>query len=321
MNLHEMIKSANWQPTDPVNPDFVLHPNKETSSALFWHIKPINKITSLSIIIPTIDAKRNDYFSNLLKQLSQQTFTDFELLVIKGDSRQGRAINIGASIAQGKYLMTLDDDTSLPDKETLTKLINVMEKYPEIGMAGGNNIIPTDANRLVCKAMQDIPRRSWKPVTKITDSDLAEHPCLMMRTLEFKSVGGENELLPRGLDPYLRQAFRKIGKRVVLVPDVIYHHLPPDSLAKLLRQFFRNGRQAAYVNRHYPQWVIETPSNHGDFTSYRPFRFRVLRFPARIIISLLKAKYIRVLCDIFYAIGFLTYWTFSFKWKAVQLIV
>ena len=28
-------------------------------------------------------------------------------------------------------------------------------------------------------------------VEEVTDSDLAEHPCMIMRTAEFKQVGGE----------------------------------------------------------------------------------------------------------------------------------
>jgi hypothetical protein len=152
--------------------------------------------------------------------------------------------------------------------------------------------------------MQELPRRSWDPVPKIVDSDLAEHPCMIMRTEEFKLVGGENELIPRGLDPYLRQEFRKLNKRVVVVPEVIYHHLPPDNLSKLLLQFYRNGRQAAYTNRYYPQWVIETPQEHGRFKAKQPFHFRLFRFPLRLLRALISGKPIWFLCEVFYALGF-----------------
>jgi GT2 family glycosyltransferase len=223
---------------------------------------------------------------------------------VRGDSRQGRAINIGAALAQGIYLLTLDDDTSLPDPETFSKLVAVMEAHPEIGIAGGNNVIPPDASPFVRRVMQQIPRRSWEPVSKITDSDLAEHPCLIMRTEEFKAVGGENELIPRGLDPYLREEFRKLDKRVVVAPGIIYHHLPPDNLDKLLRQFSRNGRQAAFVNRNYPQWVIETPIVHGSFRAEMPLPLRLLRFPIRLLYALTTGKPIWFLCEVAYALGF-----------------
>jgi GT2 family glycosyltransferase len=262
----------------------------------------------LSVVIPTSDAHRGGYFPRLLVQIGGQEFGDFELIAVRGDPRQGRAINIGAALAQGPYLLTLDDDTSLPDPGTFGKLVGVMQSHPDIGMAGGNNAIPADASPLVRRIMRQLPRRSWEPVREIADSDLAEHPCAIMRTAEFKAVGGENELLPRGLDPYLRQAFRQAGKRVVVVPDVIYHHLPPDSLGGLLRQCFRNGRQAAFANRHYPQWMIETPASHGPFRARVPFPIRALRLPLRLAYALLTGRPIWFLSELTYALGFAHEW-------------
>ena len=256
------FQSGLWQPAAEVVRPFVRYGNFEVSPGVVWQYSSDSSQANLSVVIPTSDAYRGGYLPKLLAQISCQDFSDFELIVVRGDPRQGRAINIGAAFAQGKYLLTLDDDTSLPNPETFSKLVAVMEAHPEIGIAGGNNVIPADAIHFVRRVMQELPRRSWEPVSEITDSDLAEHPCMIMRTAEFKAVGGENELLPRGLDPYLRQAFRKAGLRVVVVPGIIYHHLPPDSWDKLLKQFFRNGQQAAYCNKLYPQWVIETPNKH-----------------------------------------------------------
>ena len=139
------------------------------------------------------------------------------------------------------------------------------------------------------------------------DSDghvLAEHPCMIMCTKEFKAVGGENELIPRGLDPYLREEFRKAGKRVVIVPDVVYHHLPPDTFSRLIRQFYRNGKQAAFTNRNYPQWVIETPSEHGSFESQKPFGFRMFRFFFRLLEAVARWRLIYLSAETAYAAGF-----------------
>jgi len=208
-------------------------------------------------------------------------------------------------LAGGKYLLTLDDDTSLPDPMTFSKLVAVMKTHSKIGIAGGNNVIPADAKPFVRRVMQELPRRSWDPVEKIVDSDLAEHPCLIVRTEEFKLIGGENELIPRGLDPYLRQEFRNIHKRVVVVPGVIYHHLPPDNFNKLMRQFYRNGLQAAFINRNYPQWVIETPPRHGQFKVKQSLPFRLLRFPMRLLSALITGKPIWFLCEVIYSLGFI----------------
>jgi glycosyltransferase involved in cell wall biosynthesis len=282
----------------------VKHTNSEVSPGTVWHYKSDNTPAKLSVVIPTIDANRGGYFLKLLAQIGCQDFEDFEVVVVRGDPRQGRAINTAVALARGKYLLTLDDDTSLPDPTTFSKLVAVMTSHSEIGIAGGNNVIPADAKLFVRRVMRELPRRSWDPVQEIIDSDLAEHPCMIMRTEEFKLIGGENELIPRGLDPYLRQEFRKLHKRVVVVPGVIYHHLPADNFSKLLLQFYRNGRQAAYTNRNYPQWVIETPQRHGQFKVKQSFFFRIFRFPMRLLRALITGKPIWFLCEVFYALGF-----------------
>jgi len=260
----------------------------------------------VSIIIPTLDGFRNGLFPALLRQLSEQSFQDFETIIIKGDSRQGRAINTGADIARGCYLLTLDDDTRLISRDAIGTLCGVLEKYGSIGMAGGINTITTDASAFVRRVMKEIPRRSTPLVDKITDSDLAEHPLLIIRKDVFKKVGGENELIPRGLDPYLRREFRNAGYRVVVVPGVHYSHLPPGSLSSLIKQFYRNGRLAAFCNKFYPHWVFETPDTHrSDFLAQRPFRYRAARYLVNIVKMICRGHMIYLAVSLAYAAGFI----------------
>ena len=305
LDIETHIRSGQWFSAAKIDRSFVKYAHSKASPGKIWHYRSERLSDLLSVVIPTIDGYRGGYFLKLLTQIGCQNLKKFEVIVVRGDSRQGRAINTAAALAQGKYLLTLDDDTSLPDPKTFSKLVAVMTNHPKIGIAGGNNIIPPDANFFVRRVMQELPRRSWEPAKEIIDSDLAEHPCMIMRTEEFKLIGGENELIPRGLDPYLRHEFRKLKKRVVVVPEVIYYHLPPGNISKLLLQFYRNGRQAAYTNRNYPQWVIETPARHGNFKVRQSFTFRCLRFPFRLMRALATGKPIWFLCEVIYAFGFI----------------
>jgi len=241
---------------------------------------------ALTIIIPTADGYRGGYFNKLLDQLKAQSYQNYEIIIVKGDRRQGRAINFGASLARGDLIMTMDDDTRIGHQDLLAKLVEAMDNHPDIGIAGVPNLIPEDVSWLVKRVMREIPRRSSKMVDKVTVSDMAEHPCLIMRRDLFFEVGGENELIPRGLDPYLRQIIRDNGYKVVVIPEVYIHHLPPDGLRQLLKQFFRNGLAAFYVNRFYPQWVYELATDHHDLENIR------IRWPKRIsrqVINLAKA--------------------------------
>jgi len=307
-HIEALFDEADWQSASEVQRPWVRFYNDEPSDGVIWYVPAMAERPRLSLIVPTADADRGGYFRKLLRQLGNQSVQDFELLVIKGDRRQGRAINIGAALAKGEYLLTLDDDSSLPEADTLQRLVSAMDENPDIGMAGGSNTVPEWATPFVKRVMRQVPRRSWEPVTEIVDSDLAEHPCLIMRAALFRQVGGENECIPRGLDPYLRKQFRDADARVVLIPGVIYHHLPPDGWGKLLRQFFRNGYQAAYANLHHPEWVIETPSDHGTFTEKVPLWKRVIRFPWRMLASLFSGRWVWLVCQFCYASGFLVGW-------------
>ncbi|MEW6544187.1 MAG: hypothetical protein AB1411_11310 [Nitrospirota bacterium] len=307
-DLEARLRSASWRPARDANRSFVRHAHPHPSPALVWREATAGGSLDLSVVIPTLDAERGGYFLQLLRQISAQRSRAYELIVVHGDHRQGRAINVGAALARGRCLLTLDDDTSLPFPDTFDKLLSVMDGHPDIGIAGGNNVVPLDAAPFVQRAMREIPRRSWAPVSVITDSDLAEHPCMVMRTAEFRLVGGENELIPRGLDPYLRQTFREAGKRVVVVPGVTYHHLPPESWWRLMKQYFRNGRQAAFVNRWYPQWVIETPGEHGSFAGQVPFPKRILRYLTDLSRAGVAGRWIWFSCQVWYAAGFAAGW-------------
>jgi len=285
-----LFAHADWFSPD-LSRTWVRYINHHEPNGRCWFVPATQHQPVLSVIIPTADADRGGYFIKLMQSLSAQDMQDFELIVLKGDQRQGRGINICAAMAKGKYLLTVDDDSSLPDAQTFTKMVAAMDEHADIGMAGGNNTVPDWATPFVKRVMTQVPRRSWQPVSEIVDSDLAEHPCLIMRADLFRQVGGENEVIPRGLDPYLRQVFREADTRVVVLPDIIYHHLPPETWSGLLGQMYRNGYQAAYANIHSPEWVIETPAKHGDFTLKTPLWKRILRYPWRMFGSFLQGHW------------------------------
>ncbi len=76
-----------------------------------------------SVIIPSFDGYRNGKTPALLESLKEQSFKDFEVHVIKGETRQGRAINRGARLSKGDILIILDDDTALGHKDVFARLI------------------------------------------------------------------------------------------------------------------------------------------------------------------------------------------------------
>lgn len=297
------------EPTGLPAREFVEHRNDSVGNRPIHISRPIltkNGEPAVSVIIPTRDGERGGYLPALLDQLRGQTLERFEVLLVQGDSRQGRAINCAAAEAQGEVLVTLDDDTRLGSPDTLQKLVEGLSSDPRIGMAGGSNRPTPDEGRLVRQVMEQVPRRSSPEVPNLVDSDLAEHPCLAMRRAVFFQVGGENEWMPRGLDPYLRTRFRQAGYRVVVVPGVVYHHLPPRDLYALARQFFRNGAQSRFCSRRFPQWCYDTSEAHED----RPPRVSSLlsrgwRFVRDLASAVAKGRTVYLFTRVSYAAGWL----------------
>jgi GT2 family glycosyltransferase len=160
-NIEAHFRSGQWLSATKIERSFVKFAHLKTSPGKVWWYELGSSDVILSVLIPTIDGNRDGYFLKLLDQIGCQDFENFEVIVVRGDPRQGRAINIAADLARGEYILTLDDDTSLPDPMTFCKLVKVMTSHPEIGIAGGNNVAPADAKLFVRRVMQELPRRSW----------------------------------------------------------------------------------------------------------------------------------------------------------------
>lgn len=260
----------------------------------------------VSVIIPTADGKRHGYLDVLLEQLAEQTYQSFEVLVVEGDPRQGRGINLGAELARGEYLLTFDDDSRLGVPAVIATLVAAMDADASIGMAGVENRVPAEASWFVRRLMSEVPRRSSPAVHSVVDSDMAEHPCLMMRRAAFYEVGGEHEIIPRGLDPYLRSVFREAGYRVVVAPGVWIHHLPPPTLVLALRQFYRNGRMSALVSRQFPELALDNALAHGgEQPRTQPRWVRALRHAGRMLGAFVSLRWIYLATSAAYGLGVL----------------
>ncbi len=263
----------------------------------------------VSVIIPSADATRSHHLDRLVKQLWDQPFRSLEVITVQGDRRQGRAVNTAAAIARGSLLITMDDDTRLSDPYLIQKLVAVFDADPTIGIAGVSNQVPDDAPRIVRRAMAQLPRRSSALVQTVTDSDLAEHPCLAIPTDLFRRIGGELEVMPRGLDPYLRGEVRRLGYRVVVIPDTWIHHLLPPTGWGILRQYFRNGMGAAYAQKFHPEFVIEQAVSHNQpVRTHTSLPGRALRYLGRTAQAVFSARWIYLGTLVTYAAGYAWGW-------------
>jgi GT2 family glycosyltransferase len=258
-----------------------------------------------SVIIPVFKLEGNPYLSSILKALSEQTLPPYEVHLVVGDNRQGRAINYGVSQIHTEYIATVDDDTQIDDSKLFEKLITAIDEDPDIGICGAACEIPDYASAFQKRAMRQIPRRYF-PVTKLTcQSDMVQHPCLIMRRDLFLQIGGEDEELIRGLDPVLRKKVRDTGKKCVIVKDTWVYHLIPDSFFKLLKMYYRNGRGSGYASRNYPERVLELSdgNDNGTFVEKKPLIYRIFRRILGVFTALLTFKILKLFTDLAYIYG------------------
>ncbi len=260
----------------------------------------------VSVIIPSWDGHRDGCVPRLLASVERQTFTDFETIVVKGVSPQGKAINQGAAQARGEILLILDDDSELADAHVFERILKTIDEDPRIGMAGASIVIFPDSNPFQQKAALQFPRFHTPVVDETTDSDLACHGCCAIPAAVFHAVGREREDILRGLDPDLRVRLRAAGYRVVLAAQARIYHPLPGSWPKLLRIFFRNGFGSAYAYKFQPESVYETHESlhDADFEPRTSLPYRIARFPLRLLKALGSGQQMRFAAYSSYALGY-----------------
>lgn len=260
----------------------------------------------MSIVIPSSDGVRGGLVARLQASLARQDFRDFETLLIRGVSPQGKAINQGVAQARGSVLVILDDDAELADDDVLTRLLAVLDSDSTIGMAGASIVVAPDATAFQRRAADQFPRFQTPVVDRVTDSDLACHGCCAFPRAVFEAIGGEREDLIRGLDPDLRMRLRAAGYRVVLAPSARIYHPMPAGWRALIRIFFRNGFGSAYAYKFQRDSVYETHEalHAADFQPRTTLGYRLIRFPLRLARALGTGQWLRLTAYTSYAFGY-----------------
>lgn len=261
----------------------------------------------VSVIIPTRDGYRDGFVPRLLESIAEQTYTDYEVELVKGVTPQGKAINQGVAATRGEIILILDDDSRVADPTVFQRLVDALDSDPTIGFAGASIVVPPEASRFQQRASRQFPRFNTPVVEEITDSDLACHGCVAMPRKIFEEIGRERDDIIRGLDPDLRVRMRAAGYRVVLVPGARIYHPLPEGWRRLTRIFFRNGYGSAYSQRFQPDSVYETHEklHEGDFTARTTLAYRVIRFPLRLIRALVTGQFMRLAAYTSYGFGYL----------------
>lgn len=187
----------------------------------------------ISVVLSTFNAEK--YISQCIQSLLKQSFEDFELVVIDDGSTDNSAqiirsfmkadhrirllttsnrglpsaLNLGISIARGKYIARMDaDDVAHPER--LQKQYMFLEDNADIGVCGTWAAIVNEKGHKTGKILKH-PRRDLDLKAKLFFSVCFVHPSVMMRRKLIEQSGkfyDESYRVAQDYDLWVRLAKR-----------------------------------------------------------------------------------------------------------------
>ncbi len=159
----------------------------------------------VTVLMPVYNGEK--YLRQAMDSILNQTFTDFEFLIINDGSKDGSVeiieayddprirlvhneqnlklvatLNKGIDLARGEYIARMDcDDISLPER--LARQVAVMDKYPDVGVCGAWAWVIDSAGKVFDKIKTPVGRKLasfyWRPSPFV-------HPTVMIRSAILK---------------------------------------------------------------------------------------------------------------------------------------
>lgn len=248
----------------------------------------------ISVVMPCYNAEC--YIEESIKSILNQTFKDFELIivddgstdrsleiikkyarkdkrirVIRNKKNMGIAIsrNIGTKAAKGKYIAVHDsDDISLPFR--LKEQFDYLEKNPEAGVVGGYlQIFESESEKVI--GIRKYPENDENLRNKIFFYSPVAQPAAMIRKDVFKKIGFYNPKYPpsEDLDFWFRlgEQYKFANLPKVVLKYRISQNSATGSKLKLMEKLTSEIRWKNHNNPHYQFGILEFTYNFLHFIS------------------------------------------------------
>ncbi|HIF9538797.1 TPA: glycosyltransferase [Photobacterium damselae] len=176
----------------------------------------------VSIVLPVFNAE--DYVKEAIESVLNQTFRDFELIIINDGSTDNssliinkihdkrivyieqenkglsKSLNLGISKARGTYIARMDaDDICMPDR--LLKQVEVFEKNPDIAIVCGNVIYINSQG--VGDRVSLTPSKDKAIRFKLKKGNVIFHPSTMFRLNIYNKTRGYDENINCYIEDYI----------------------------------------------------------------------------------------------------------------------
>lgn len=205
--------------------------------------------TLISVIMSVYNAE--PYLQMAVESVLDQTFADFEFIIIDDGSTDGslriiedyankdpriqiiqnaermrlsKSLNKGLAAARGIYIARMDaDDISLPNR--LQIQLDYLERHPEIGVVGGQIRFIDEKNQVNREGRLDTSTALVK--WDLNFGSALCHPAVMMRKELVTSAGGYSDEMVYAQDYDLWRRLAEITQLTNLPDVVLYYRLHP----------------------------------------------------------------------------------------------
>jgi len=192
---------------------------------------------NLEIIV--IDNHSTDGTKDYLKQLAKE---NSQIHIIVNDQNRGFAAanNQGIKIAQGEYIVFLNNDT-IVTPDWLEYMINHFRQDSTIGLLGpvtnniGNSAKIKAKYRQLAELIDFSNKRHQQNISQKVELPMVALFCAMIKKTNLEKIGGLSEDYQLGYfeDNDLCQQIKQLSLKIVCVQDVFIHHIGGASFSKL----------------------------------------------------------------------------------------
>lgn len=221
----------------------------------------------VSVLMPVYNAER--YVSDAVKSILNQTFKDFEFLIIDDGStdqsinilqnfadtdnritllsRENRGLvntlNEMIDLASAPLLARMDaDDISYPDR--FSKQVNFLQKNPPVVCVGGSFEVIDERGRLLTRLHLPENDDEIQRMNLVGHSAIG-HPCAMMRSESVRMVGGYDSIAACAEDLDLWLRLGEMGQLANLPDCVLRYRMHAQSVSQLKTDLQRKNAESA----------------------------------------------------------------------------
>lgn len=238
-------------------------------------------MSKISVLMSAYNAQ--EYIEETIKSILNQTFTDFEFIIIDDGStdktkeiickiKDNRikyfffenaglsvSLNRGLKISTGKYIARIDaDDICYPTR--LEKQYIFMEENPDYVVCGSYVDVISNAGEFIF-TNKDVPLSDGEIRIEITKKNCFNHPTTFYRREQALQVGGYYEPIKQFFEDYMFFfQLIKLGKAANIPEPLIKYRLTPGSInsarhSKKFKLLVKNVVERGYIIENEKEYL------------------------------------------------------------------